>query len=129
MNFFLFSVFYVAWMVLYNLTAEHVTVDVGIYFRGGDAFVPQHALDGAQVGAAFQQVGGERMPERMRADVLGNSRFLGQFFDEVKNHDARDAVTPSGQKHIIFISRLYSPMIAVKQPMANFLDGAGGDGD
>ena len=88
MNSFFFSVFYVTWMVLYNLATEHLTVDVGVNFRGGNAFMAQHALDGAQVGAAFQQMSGKRMPECMRTDVFGDACLFGQLLDEVENHDA-----------------------------------------
>lgn len=56
MNFLLFAVLYIAWMVFYNLTAEHMAVDVSIDFRSSNAFMPQHALDGPQVGTSFQQV-------------------------------------------------------------------------
>src|SRR5690606_15007593 len=42
----------------------HVGVDLG----GGDAGVTQEFLDGAQVGAALEHVGGEGVPQGMRRD-------------------------------------------------------------
>ena len=44
----------------------HLGVDLG----GGDVRVAEHHLHGPQVGAAGQQVGGERMAEHVRADPL-----------------------------------------------------------
>ena len=48
MNFLLFAVLYIAWMVFYNLTAEHMAVDVSIDFRSSNAFMPQHGLNGGE---------------------------------------------------------------------------------
>ena len=50
--------------------AQEVGGDVGVDLRGGDAAVPEHLLDGAQVGAALQQVGGEGMAQRMRGNLF-----------------------------------------------------------
>jgi hypothetical protein len=44
-------------------------VHVRIALRGAEARVPEQFLNGAQVGAALKEVGGERMPERVRADA------------------------------------------------------------
>ena len=55
----LFPVFNIAGMMLDNFTSESVPVDMCIDFSGGDGFMSQHALDGPQIGAAFQQMGGE----------------------------------------------------------------------
>lgn len=42
-----------------DFVAQARVVEVEVDFGGGDAFVAQHLLDGAQVGAAFEQGGGE----------------------------------------------------------------------
>lgn len=68
-----FPVFYVARVMFYDFTAEHVTVDVRIDFGGCYGFVPQHTLYSAQIGPAFEQVGGERVAEGMGAYVFDNS--------------------------------------------------------
>ena len=44
--------------------------DVGVDHGGGNIVVPEQLRNGADVGAALQQVGGEGMPEGMGADVL-----------------------------------------------------------
>ena len=45
--------------MLYDLGAQAVSVDVGVYLRGADILVAQHALDDTQVGSALEQMGGE----------------------------------------------------------------------
>ena len=47
----------------------HVRVDLG----GGEIGVAEHLLDGAQVGASLEQVGGERVPEGVGGDVVGQA--------------------------------------------------------
>ncbi len=42
--------------------------DVGVDLGGGDVGVAEQGLDNAQVGAAFQQVGGEGVAQDVRAD-------------------------------------------------------------
>ena len=43
--------------------------DVGVTLRGRELRVAEQLLDGAEVGAALEQVGGERMAQRVRADA------------------------------------------------------------
>ena len=45
-------------------------VDVGVFLGRGQAGVPEELLDGAQVGAAAEEVRGEGMAERVGADLL-----------------------------------------------------------
>src|SRR5262245_7539986 len=45
---------------------EAPEVDVRVALRGGEARVPEQLLDGAEVGAAAEQVGGEGVAERVR---------------------------------------------------------------
>lgn len=52
-------------------------VDVGVDFRGEDALVAEHFLDGTQVSAVFNEVGGKRMTERVRGDFLADSGLHG----------------------------------------------------
>ena len=90
----LFPVFNIAGMMLDNFTSESVPVDMCIDFSGGDGFMSQHALDGPQIGAAFQQMGGEGVAERMGTDILGDAGFFCQLFYHVKHHDAGDIIAP-----------------------------------
>ena len=58
----------VARVVLDDLGAQAVGVDVGVYLRGAYVFVAEHALDDAQVGTALEQVGGRCSPTSALAD-------------------------------------------------------------
>ena len=44
---------------------QAVDADMGVFLGGGERGVTEQLLDGAQVGAPFQHVGGEGMPEGM----------------------------------------------------------------
>jgi hypothetical protein len=59
-------------MKLNDRTFQILPVQVGIDLCGGNTFMAQHFLHGAQVGAAFYQMGGKRMPESMRTDSFFN---------------------------------------------------------
>jgi hypothetical protein len=43
--------------------------ELGVFLRRGEAFVPQHFLDGFQVGALSQQVSAERVSQGVGMDV------------------------------------------------------------
>ena len=53
-------------MTLPHLLLPGLRVDVRVNLRGEDAFVPQHLLHNAEVGAVFDEVRREGMPERVR---------------------------------------------------------------
>ena len=90
-----FAIFDVARVMFNNFASKHVPVDMCINFGGGDGFMSQHALDGPQVGAAFPQMGGKGVAERVRADILGDAGFLCQLFYHVEHHDTGDILAPS----------------------------------
>ena len=48
---------------------QAVAVDVGVLLRRADAGVAEQFLHRAQVGAAGEQVRGEAVPQRVRADL------------------------------------------------------------
>ena len=50
------------------------SADVGVDLRGGDVGVAEHGLDRAQVGAALEQMGRERVAQLVRGDVAGDAR-------------------------------------------------------
>jgi hypothetical protein len=52
--------------------------DVGVDHSGGNIVVPEQLLNGADVGAALQQVGGKGMPKSMSADGLSSDRHGGR---------------------------------------------------
>lgn len=61
---------------------EVLVGDVGVDLGGGDVGVAEHGLDGTDVGAVHEQVGGEAMAKSMRRDVLGNAGCVGVFLDD-----------------------------------------------
>ena len=66
--------------------AEAAAGDVGVDLGGGEAGVAEELLDGAEVGAVLQQVGGEGVAEGVGADVV-----LGAGGEDVAVDDAADA--------------------------------------
>ena len=64
---------YVSWVMLQNLFSQMRAVYMHIDFRCADVFVPEHGLDGSEVGSPLQQMGGKTVSESMRTDVLGYS--------------------------------------------------------
>ena len=47
-----------------------------IYLRSGDRFVAEHYLDGAEIGAAFYEMGGETVAESVGGDGFFNAGFF-----------------------------------------------------
>ena len=52
---------------------------MGVFLRRGERCVPQQLLDGSQVGAPFQHMGGEGVPQGVRRDPFegGNPQNMG----------------------------------------------------
>ena len=59
MKFAFFSELDIPRMVLNDFAAQHIAVNMRIYLRSCNGFMPQHALDCPQVGSTFQQVRGK----------------------------------------------------------------------
>ena len=55
--------------------------DVGIDFGRADAGVAQQFLDDAQVGAVFQQMGGEAVAQHVRREVAAQAGPAGAALD------------------------------------------------
>jgi hypothetical protein len=67
---------------LHQVIPRHVGVDLG----GADVGVAQQGLDHPQVGAAFQQVGGEGMAQDVRTDLLAvDAGGDGGVFQQLRN--------------------------------------------
>ena len=50
---------------------------MGINLGGADTGMTEHLLYGQEIGPAFQEVGGEAVPKRMRADGLVDAVAFG----------------------------------------------------
>ncbi len=62
---------------------EAFLIDVGVDLGGGDVGVAEEFLDDAEVGAAFEEVGGERVPQQVRVDVLLDAGEGGALLDDL----------------------------------------------
>ena len=58
---------------------QKLPIKMGVDFRGRDAFMAKHFLDGAQVGTSLNQVRGKRVAEAMRRHRFFNPGFLNQI--------------------------------------------------
>ena len=72
-----------------------------IDFRRAHAGVAEHLLHGKQVGTAFQEMGGEAVPEGVRTDGLGDAVFLCQVLDNQENHLPCEASSSAVQEHCV----------------------------
>src|SRR3954454_13655935 len=62
---------------------EAVAREVRVHLRGGDVGVAEHLLDGAEVAAAGEQVGGEAVAQGMRAHLAGEAGVAGVALDDL----------------------------------------------
>ena len=85
-----------------DFLAQVFPVQMGVNFGGDDGCMSQHLLHGPQVGAAFNQVRGEGMPQGMRADVLLDVCDFYQFLYNGKNHYARQFCPAIIQEQMVF---------------------------
>jgi hypothetical protein len=64
-------------------TLQSFTGDVSINLGGGEVGMPEHDLDRAQVGAVFQQVGGEEVARGVGRDILVDTSLIAPLLDIV----------------------------------------------
>ena len=76
-------------------------VDVGVPLRRGQLNVPEQLLDRAQIGAALQQVRGEGMPERVRADAEARAAGRDVACDEALHAAPREPCAARGDEQRI----------------------------
>jgi hypothetical protein len=109
--------------------AQEFAVEVGIDLGGGNAFVAEHFLDGAEVGAAFHEVGGERMTEGMRGDIFCDTGLPDQVFEEQEDHLPRKLAAPSVEKEGVFMTGFCAEVDAdILLIDADIFDGGAADG-
>ena len=73
----------------------------------------EHFLNGAQVGAAFEQLRGKRVAERVRADGLFQADFGGKVFDDGENHYARHFFATAVQEQNVLVFAVDIQRVAV----------------
>ena len=68
--------------------------DVGVELGRREVGVAEHLLHAAQVGAALEQVGRERVAEQMGVDALGLEAGLGRELRRIRKAPARVSGPP-----------------------------------
>ena len=58
---------------------------LSVALRGGEPFVAQHLLNGAQVGAFFEHVRAERVAQRVRVHIRRKSFCDGDLLNDAAN--------------------------------------------
>ena len=96
---------------------------MGVDLRRADALVPEQLLDGAQVAAALDEVRGERVAQRVRADPVGQAVRRGVAADDVEHALPRDAPAAVVQHQRVALWRLAEKRAAPHQVAR---DGLGG---
>lgn len=84
-----------------DVRPQVVLVQMRVNFRRGDAFMAEHLLHGAKVGAAFDEMCGEGVPERVRTHRLVDARLFYPLLDEHEDHLAGEVRPPTVQKDVI----------------------------
>lgn len=104
-------------------------VDVGVDLRGGNRFVSQHRLNGAQVGTTFQQRGGKGMAERVGRHGFLNACFLHKVFNHEEDHDTGERfLSTMADENEILVFEGDGQEIAIHEIEVQFMDGFLGDG-
>ena len=63
-------------MKLLNSAFQVLIIHMGVDLRGEYRFVPQHLLNGTQIGSPVDHVGGKRVTEGMGTDFLSKTYFV-----------------------------------------------------
>ena len=95
-----------------NLVAQCRAVDVHINFGSLDALVPQHLLDGTQVGPSLKQMSSKRMSQRVRTHCFSNSCELTQLLDNIENHHSSELATSPVKEENVFTSILHHLVVS-----------------
>jgi hypothetical protein len=69
---------------------------------GGDTFMPKHFLYGAEIGAAFYKMRGERVAESMGRHMFCNAGLSRKIADDVKDHHTAQVFTAFVEEKKIF---------------------------
>ena len=80
--------------------AEPAELDPRVDLGGGDRGVTQHLLDHAEVGPAGEEVGGEAVAERVRADLRREPGGPGMLLDDRPEPDPRQRADPAGDEDL-----------------------------
>lgn len=88
-------------MVGEELAAEMGAVEMDIELRGGEAFVAEHHLDGAEVGASFKQMSGKTVTQRVGTHCLGYPCGSRRFLYYIEHHHSRQSPAATVEKQYV----------------------------
>src|SRR5580765_484947 len=87
--------------------------DVRVQLGRAEIGVAEHLLDAAQVGSAFEQVRGERMPQQVRVDALRvEARTAGEAAQDQKSARAGEGATLCVQEELRAV-----PLVEIGAPV------------
>ena len=89
-----------------DIRPQVILVQMRVYLGGGDAFMAEHFLHGAEVGAALDEVRGEGVPERVWTHRLVDAGRHHPLLHEHEDHLAGEVRPPAVQEDVIFLSFL-----------------------
>ena len=119
----------VSGVVFQYLLPQHSSVYVCIYLGGVYALMSEHILDNTQVGSAFEQGCGERVPQCVRTYCFLYSSRLGLAFYHYQYHGSCEVSSSAVEEHIILFAWFDVHPFAAFEPVIEFLYGPGGYGD
>lgn len=79
---------------------EVFLVEVGVDLGGGDVGVAEEFLNHTQVGAAFEEVGGEGVAEEVRVDFVGESGLFGTLLDDLAHAVGGEGAASDGEEDV-----------------------------
>ncbi len=79
---------------------EVFLVDVGVDLRAGDVGVAEEFLDDAEVGAVFEEVGGEGVAQKVGVEVLREAGRLGAGFDDLAHARGGKRAAKDGEEEV-----------------------------
>src|SRR5687768_14067908 len=109
-------------MILPVDAPQVLAIHMGVDLRGGDVGVTEHLLNGAQVGAPFEQMGGEGVPERMWRDVLLDPGLVHVLAQDLPGAHATQRLAAGVQQQHPLPLPLLQP-----RPQLAHVDGRGAD--
>jgi hypothetical protein len=108
---------------------EEFAVEVSIDLGSGNAFMAQHFLYGAEIGAAFHEMCGEGMAEGVRGDVFSDAGLPDKVFQEQEDHDPGEPAAAAVEEEDILMAWLdryvYADILHID---ADIFDGGAADG-
>lgn len=114
-------------MMLKDLFAQRLIVEVRIYLCCSDVSMSEEHLDDTEVSTTFEHGRGEGMAEGMRRNGFLDTCSLCLPLHHDEDHDTREVMAAAVEEHIILLTRFDLHLLAVLEPQLQFVDGTVGD--